>query len=76
MIYRIVDRKKAIVSLLAFVAVAAAVAVFCVFSVCLPAFAVQQEKKSDYIKYVEFNVPYSALQKALELDIEAHGEGK
>ena len=75
MIYRVVSRKKAIVSLFAFVVVAAAVAVCCVFSVCLPTFAVQQEKKTDYIKYVEFNVPYSALQKALELDIQAHAEG-
>lgn len=34
------------------------------------------QKKSDYIKYVEFNVPYIALQKALQIDITAHNQGK
>lgn len=32
------------------------------------------EKK--FIKYVEFNVPYLALKKAMDLDIEAHKQGK
>jgi murein DD-endopeptidase MepM/ murein hydrolase activator NlpD len=32
------------------------------------------EKK--FIKYVEFNVPYLALKKAMNLDIEAHKNGK
>lgn len=35
----------------------------------------QEEKKADYIKYVEFNVPYLALKKALNLDIESHKSG-
>lgn len=34
----------------------------------------EQEKKS-YIKYVEFNVPYIALKKALNMDIESHKKG-
>ncbi len=34
-----------------------------------------QEKKADYIKYVEFNVPYLALKKALNLDVESHKSG-
>lgn len=33
------------------------------------------EKKADYIKYVEFNVPYLALKKAMNMDIESHKEG-
>ncbi len=32
--------------------------------------------KTDYIKYVEFNVTYPALEKALSLDISAHEQGK
>ena len=35
----------------------------------------QKEKKSDYIKYVEFNVSYLALKKAMNLDIESHKKG-
>jgi murein DD-endopeptidase MepM/ murein hydrolase activator NlpD len=35
----------------------------------------QEEKKSDYIKYVEFNVSYLALKKAMNLDIESHKKG-
>lgn len=34
-----------------------------------------KEKKADYIKYVEFNVPYLALKKAMNLDIESHKKG-
>lgn len=35
----------------------------------------EKESKSDYIKWVEFNVPYIALKKALNLDVEAHKNG-
>lgn len=35
----------------------------------------QEEKKSDYIKYVEFNVSYLALKKAMNLDIESRKDG-
>lgn len=34
-----------------------------------------EEKRADYIKYVEFNVPYLALKKAMNLDIESHEKG-
>lgn len=34
-----------------------------------------ETQKSDYIKYVEFNVSYLALKKALNLDIESHRDG-
>lgn len=32
--------------------------------------------KGSFIKYVEFNVPYLALKKALNIDIESHKSGK
>ena len=34
-----------------------------------------EAEKADYIKYVEFNVPYLALKKAMNLDIESHKSG-
>lgn len=34
-----------------------------------------ESAKKDYIKYVEFNVPYLALQKALNVDIDSHNHG-
>jgi peptidoglycan LD-endopeptidase LytH len=33
------------------------------------------EPKKDYIKWVEFNVPYLAMKKAMNLDIESHKNG-
>lgn len=33
------------------------------------------DAKKDYIKWVEFNVPYLALKKALNLDVESHQSG-
>lgn len=36
----------------------------------------EDEKNNDYIKYVEFKVPYCALEKALELDIDTHNTNK
>lgn len=33
------------------------------------------EPKKDYIKWVEFNVPYLAMKKAMNLDIESHKSG-
>lgn len=32
-------------------------------------------EKKNFIKYVEFNVPYLALKKAMDLDIESHNKG-
>ena len=41
-----------------------------------PSVPVQAEgEKADYIKYVEFNVPYLALKKAMNLDVESHKNG-
>jgi len=40
----------------------------------LPA-AASGEKSGGYIKYAEFNVPYIALKKALNMDIESHKNG-
>lgn len=34
--------------------------------------AVQGNAKSGYIKWVNFNVPYSAMDKAMKLDIRSH----
>jgi peptidoglycan LD-endopeptidase LytH len=34
-----------------------------------------QTSSSNYIKYVEFNVPYLAMKKALNLDIQSHSQG-
>jgi len=34
-----------------------------------------EAKKSSYIKWVEFNVPYLALQKALNIDVDSHEHG-
>lgn len=31
---------------------------------------------ADYIKWVDFNIPYEALEKALDIDIQRHKEGK
>jgi len=32
----------------------------------------EQEKEKDYIKWVDFNIPYEAMEKALEWDIKLH----
>ena len=40
-----------------------------------PVSSATSEKKS-FIKYVEFNVPYLALKKSMNLDIESHRSGK
>jgi len=34
----------------------------------------EKEKTEDYIKWVDFDVPYGALNKALNLDVESHGK--
>ena len=34
----------------------------------------RQEEKKEFIKYVEFNVTYAALDKALQIDIKSHEE--
>lgn len=35
---------------------------------------VDEPEKKDFIKYVEFNVPYFALEKAMNIDIKSHDE--
>ena len=42
----------------------------------VPAAVTEETPKKDYIKWVDFNVPYLALKKALNLDVEAHKQGK
>lgn len=32
----------------------------------------EQEKKENFIKYAEFNVPFEALEKAMKIDIDSH----
>ena len=38
--------------------------------------AAQAEESGQFIKWVDFNIPYTALEKALQLDIEAHNRGE
>lgn len=79
MICHIMNWKKAVLYIFIGLAAAAAIMVTCAYSGCLPAFASMAagtEKKADYIKYVEFNIPYSALDKALKIDIAAYDKGK
>ncbi|MDF2633030.1 MAG: family metallopeptidase [Caproiciproducens sp.] len=74
MFYHIIKMKRFFAFLLFIIAAAAAAILY--YSGFVPAAAQAQEKKSDYIKYVEFNVPYIALQKSLQIDISAHDQGK
>lgn len=39
---------------------------------CLLYGALAEEEKKDYIKWVDFNVPYTMLEKALTLDVDSH----
>jgi len=72
--YHIIKMKRLFAFLLFIIAAAAAAILY--YSGSVTAAAQAQEKKSDYIKYVEFNVPYAALQKSLQIDISAHDQGK
>lgn len=74
MFYHIIKMKRLFAFLLFIIAAAAAAILY--YSGSVTAAAQAQEKKSDYIKYVEFNVPYAALQKSLQIDISAHDQGK
>lgn len=49
------------------------ICVFLICSVIMCCFGGINDKK-DYIKYVEFNVPYEALNKALHIDIDSQSE--
>ncbi len=35
----------------------------------------RENEKQDFIKWVDFNVPYGAMEKALQIDIDAHAQG-
>ncbi len=74
MFYHIIKMKRLFAFLLFIIAAAAAAILY--YSGSVTAAAQAQEKKSDYIKYVEFNVPYAALQKSLQIDISAHDQEK
>lgn len=49
-----------------------AVAVICIMVAIFMVFTGVSAKEKDFIKYAEFNVCYSALEKALEYDIQSH----
>jgi murein DD-endopeptidase MepM/ murein hydrolase activator NlpD len=68
--------KKLLAWLIIAAASVAAIAICVNLNINAP-LAVQTEKTSgDFIKYVEFNVPYIALKKALNLDIASQKEEK
>ena len=73
--YHVVSRKKSFLIFLFLLAAITVGVVSSAFSVCTPTIADSLEKK-DYIKWVDFDVPYAALKKALEEDISAHEEGE
>jgi murein DD-endopeptidase MepM/ murein hydrolase activator NlpD len=74
--YPIIKIKKLLSWLIIAAASVAAIAICVNLSINTP-IAVQTEKTSgDFIKYVEFNVPYIALKKALNLDIASQKEEK
>ena len=76
MFYPIIKIKKLLSWLIIAAASVAAIAICVNLSINTP-IAVQTEKTSDdFIKYVEFNVPYIALKKALNLDIASQKEEK
>lgn len=76
MFYPIIKIKKLLSWLIIAAASVAAIAICVNLNINAP-LAVQTEKTSgDFIKYVEFNVPYIALKKALNLDIASQKEEK
>lgn len=71
--YHITKMKRVFAFLLAAAIIAAGVAVSWNYE--HPASVQTEAEKSDYIKWVEFNVPYLALQKALKIDVDSHEHG-
>lgn len=77
MFYHIKKSKKAVI----FCLIAAMLLIFSVTlagttaNKAVPAAAKAEDEKKDYIKWVEFNVPYICLKKALNMDIESHKNG-
>lgn len=75
MFYHIMKMKR-IVALLLFASIMMAIAVVCChYDGSTPAVEAEATKSS-YIKWVEFNVPYLALQKALKIDVSSHQHGE
>lgn len=74
MYYHIIKMKR-IIALLLLLVTAAAVAICCQYDGRAPASVEAEAAKGKYIKYVEFNVSYLALQKALKIDISSHQDG-
>ncbi len=55
------------------IVVAAGVLTLAGSSFCAPScFAEEEEKKADFIKWVDFNVTCAAMKKAIALDVESH----
>ena len=75
MFYHILTMKRMVVVLIV-ITIVTAVAAIPNYSDYVPTSAQVQEQNADYIKYVEFNVPYIALQKALQIDISSHDQEK
>lgn len=71
MFYNCMKMKK-IIALFLLLAAAAVFASSNRFNRSEPVVTETQASTGDYIKYVEFNVPYIALKKAMNLDISSH----
>ena len=75
MVYRITKRKRILAFLLVAVIASAAAVYSWQFTQTASVAAEAEAEKSSFIKWVEFNVPYLALQKALKVDIDSHEHG-
>ena len=74
MFYRIMKMKKLIAFFLVLIAAAGFAAASGRYGESVPAEAKTESSSGSFIKYVEFNVPYIALKKAMNLDISSHKE--
>nr|WP_319488508.1 M23 family metallopeptidase [uncultured Caproiciproducens sp.] len=76
MFIHIMKMKKIIAFFLVLLAAAGIAAASGRYGESVPTSAKTESSSSDYIKYVEFNVPYLALKKAMNLDISSQKEKK
>lgn len=67
--------KKILALLFVALIAVAAVGISCRFAAPDSVAAEAETQKSNYIKWVQFDVPYLALQKALKIDIDSHEHG-
>ncbi|WP_312694022.1 M23 family metallopeptidase [Caproiciproducens sp.] len=74
MFYRIMKMKRLIAFFLVLIAAAGFAAASGRYGDNVPAEAKTESSSGSFIKYVEFNVPYIALKKAMNLDISSHKE--